>query len=158
MPTTACSRIAHPRRRGIANGEAGRWGNEQKAMSQEEYIKLIYVVGSGLAAGEFATGFCLRRAIHAPARGFLILGCVQVFLLLLFRYGDTWFPQPPSGDLGGATFLQPLVVALDMLITVVALPSLVLWAAIGWIIKRRRTKGPNEVSEVTPRKLGEPRG
>ena len=85
-------------------------------------------------------GYRLRRSMRLPARGFITLGAIQAFLVLLFRYGDTGFPQPPASDLGGQTFLQPMVVALDMLITVVALPSLVLWVAIKWIIERRRMK------------------
>ena len=109
-------------------------------MSEDQYIKMLYIVGTGLAACELTAGFWLRRAMRSPARGFLILGCVHVFLLLLFRYGDTWFPQPPSADLGGATFLQPMVVALAILVTALALPSLSIWA----IIRRIKKKGPNQ--------------
>ena len=112
-------------------------------MSEDQYIRMIYIVGTVLASIELTAGFWLRQTMRAPARGFLVLGCVQIVLLLLFRYGDTWFPQPPSADLGGATFLQPMVVALDMLITVLAVPSLALWAIITLSRQRRVKKGPN---------------
>ncbi len=116
----------------------GRRTNEQDVMSEAQFIKGFYAVATGLAGLEMFVGYRLRRSMRLPALGFITLGAIQAFLVLLFRYGDTWFPQPPASDLGGQTFLQPMVVALDMLITVVALPSLVLWVAIKWIIKRRR--------------------
>ena len=112
-------------------------------MSGEQYIKMIYIAGFGLATIELMAGLGLRRTMRGPGRGFLILGCIQFFMLLLFRYGDTWFPQPPSADLGGATFLEPMVVALDMLITALAVPSLTIWAIIKRISQQREKKGPN---------------
>lgn len=127
-------------------------------MSETQFIKGFYVVATGLAGLEVLVGCRLRRSMRSPARGLITLGVAQACLVLLFRYGDTWFPQPQASDLGGQTFLQPMVVALDILITLVVLPALVIWMAIKRFIQDSKMMSPSQASEVTARKLAEPQG